>query len=69
MAKFRLRDFEFKNVILTTKDGKTHKGYVETYTQALDNEPEENSIGLAAYKGAREGIEFYESEIESIRLA
>lgn len=69
MAKLKLWEYEFKTVILTTKDGKTYKGYVETYTQALDNEPEEDSIGLFASKEAREGIEFYESEIESIRLA
>lgn len=69
MSKFRLRDFEFKNVIIITKEGKTLTGYVDTYTKALDNEPEENSIGLLPYKEASEGLEIYESEIESIRLA
>ena len=69
MAKLKLWEYEFKNVILTTKDGKTHRGYVDVFTKALDNEPEEDSIALMANENAREGIEFYESEIESIRLA
>lgn len=69
MSKLKLWEYEFKNVVLTTKEGKALKGYVDTYTQALDNEPEEDSIGLLSHKYAAEGVEIYESEIESIRLA
>lgn len=63
-----LQDYLFKNVIITDTEGKLHKGYVDLYSSAYDNDDTEESIGIIPTKNSRQGIELYASEIKSIEI-
>ena len=63
-----LQDYLFKSVIVTDINGETHKGYVDFYSSAYDNDDTEESIGIIPTKDSREGIELYASEIKSIEI-
>ena len=69
MKQIDLSEFEFKDVVFTLTDGSVHKGYVDLFTKALDNEPEEDSIGVMPNKNSHEGIEYFLHEITEIHLA
>lgn len=62
-----LQDFLFKNVVVIDAEGKEHRGYVDLYSSAYDNDDTEESIGIIPNKQAKSGIELYASEIESIK--
>ena len=62
-----LQDYLFKNVIIEDTEGKTHKGYVDLYSSAYDNDDTEESIGIIPTKNTKSGIELYASEIKSIK--
>lgn len=61
----RLWEYVGKTIKVTCIDGQIIKGKCNEYTQALDNEPEIDSISIArdGY-----GIEIYENEIQFIEL-
>lgn len=64
-----IMDIYQKNVVVSLTDGTNLRGYVESFTFAIDNDPEEDSIGLIPSKGAKEGLELFSHEIAEIRLA
>ncbi|WP_024613645.1 hypothetical protein [Clostridium sp. Ade.TY] len=61
----RLWEYVDKYIKVICKNGKVFKGKCIDYTQALDNEPEVDSIGLDV-KGI--GYELYENEIKYIEI-
>ncbi len=63
---FYLRDYLFKYVKVIDTDGETHRGFVDTYTSAADNDDTEPSISLLPNENSKSGIELYRSEIKSI---
>jgi hypothetical protein len=64
-----LENYLFKNVELVETNGKIHKGYVDLYESALDDEDRhEEGIGIIPNKAAKGGIYLYRSEIESIKV-
>lgn len=63
-----LREYEFKSVQVILTNGKVYRGFVDTYTSAADNDDTEESIGVMPSRTAREGVELYASDIQSIEL-
>lgn len=63
-----LQDYLFKNVIVTDTEGRMHKGYVDLYASAYDNDDTEESIGIIPTKSSMSGIELYASEIKAIEI-
>ncbi len=63
----KLFDFLHKNVVIVDSKGTQHIGYVYFFTQALDNEENEASIGLLPNRNSNSGIAFFESDIVSIK--
>lgn len=63
-----LQEYVFKYVNVVDADDISYNNYyVDDFTSAADNDDRnEESIGLLPYKGAKTGIELYESEIKSI---
>lgn len=61
----KLWEYVGMDIKVVCDDGQVIEGYCDGYTQALDNEPEIDSITIA-----REGyvIEILENEIESIKV-
>ncbi|MDM1006161.1 hypothetical protein QTJ04_07810 [Clostridium perfringens] len=61
----KLWEYVGKNIKVTCIDNQIIKGKCDEYTQALDNEPEIDSISIVkdGY-----GIEIYENEIKSIKV-
>ncbi len=58
-----------KYVNILCVDGRTFKGYyVDEYTQPLDNEENEESIGIIPSKEADCGYGLFKHEIKSIEL-
>ena len=64
----KLYEYEDHYVEIVDSKGVTHRGYVDGYTQALDNEENEASIDVLPHKKSHNGIEFFESDIKSIRI-
>lgn len=60
-----LWEYVGKNIKITCIDNQIITGKCDSYTQALDNEPEIASISID--RGSY-GIEIYENEIESIEI-
>lgn len=61
-----LEEYLFKTVMVKETNGKTHIGFVDTFTSSADNEEGEESIGILPSREARAGIELFKSEIASI---
>lgn len=61
----KLWKYEGKQIRVTCNDGKVFIGKCTDYTQALDNEPEIDSIGLET---TGLSYEIYENEIKSIEV-
>lgn len=64
-----LSNFLFKTVILEDTDNNIYKGYVDMYESSADNDSNEDSIGIITDSISKTGIELYQSEIKSIKLA
>lgn len=64
----KLFDYLHKNVVIVDSKGSQHTGYVHFFTQALDNEENEASIGVLPNRSSNSGIEFFESDIVSIKV-
>ena len=72
-----LYQYLFKNVELTPKGESPIKGYVVMYCSAEENAEDieegeetiaEESIGIKPNKQAKSGVEYFKSEIESIKV-
>ncbi|WP_062353302.1 hypothetical protein [Bacillus kwashiorkori] len=63
-----LREYVGKKIRLMDVDGQVFEGKCTDYTQALDNEPEIESIGIETVSGADYSYEIYENEIKSIEI-
>ncbi|MCM1023838.1 MAG: hypothetical protein NC395_07240 [Prevotella sp.] len=63
-----LEDFLYKNVVVVDTDGIEHKGYVDMYCSAYENDDTEDSIGIIPDENTKYGIALYQSEIKSIEL-
>lgn len=61
----KLWEYVGKNIKVTCIDNQVIKGKCDGYTQALDNEPEIDSISIAR---VGYGIEIYENEIKFIEV-
>lgn len=61
--------YRFKNVVVEDVDGKFCTGYVNLYESELDNDIEEEYIGILPNKNTKIGTGFNASDIKSIKLA
>lgn len=63
-----LRDYIYKNVIVVDTNGIEHKGYVDMFCYAYENDDTEDSIGIIPNENSKYGIELFQSDIKSIKL-
>jgi hypothetical protein len=63
-----LWEYVGKRIRVIDTEGQVFEGKCTDYTQALDNEPEIDSIGVETEPGSGYSYEIYENEIESIEI-
>lgn len=63
-----LYDYLFKNVSVVTTDGRKYVGFCDMHETPYENESDEDSIGIMTNERTREGVEIYQSEIQSIEI-
>ncbi len=63
-----LERFLFKNIMIKDKNGIIHKGFVDLYSSAEDNDDTEQCIGIIPTRESTSGKLIYESEIAEIEV-
>lgn len=64
----KLSEYVNHYVEIVDNNNVKHKGFVDGYTKALDNEENEASLDVLPSKSSHSGVEFFESDIKSISI-